>query len=378
MQFNKTSLNNKQASEKIEVLDYVKVPLALMVLFIHVDLIRNTNPDVFNIDKYPIAYNLSYFVSYFISSISVPAFFFISGFLFFRSWKFSWTSWGGVKIRNRIRSLFIPYVVWNTIFIVVLFFLQRLLPSGSLSTKLISDYNWMDFLMSYVSMDYVVSGFSFRPFMIGPIDLPLWYLRDLIILSILTPAIYAILRRTRFLMPLLLSVLWITNLCPFAGPIGMLGLVFFCTGAYFGIFQINFMVIFARYIRLLLIMFLVICIIMMIYKFESPTSITRLSIICGVPIMFNAASYLQVKGFRMPYILKASTFFVYASHYYISVVAIRVLSSVCMEHEILLCIVYLVMPVILLFILGFLDHFIRKYFNPTLACALLGSLRTNK
>ena len=32
---------------------------------------------------------------------------------------------------------------------------------------------------------------------------------------------------------------------------------------------------------------------------------TRLSIICGVPIMFNAASYLQEKGFRMPKILKA-------------------------------------------------------------------------
>lgn len=368
---------SKQTSDKIQVIDYIKVPLALMVLFIHVDLIRNTNPEVFNIDKYPIAYNLSYFVSYFISSISVPAFFFISGFLFFRSWEFSWTSWG-VKIRNRIRSLFIPYVVWNTIFIVVLFFLQRLLPSGSLSTKLISDYNWLDFLMSYISMDYVVSGFSFRPFMIGPIDLPLWYLRDLIILSILTPAIYAIIRMTRFLMPLLLSVLWITNLCPFAGPIDMLGLVFFCTGAYFGIFQINFMVKIARYIKLLLILFLVIGIIMMIYKFESPISITRLSIICGVPIMFNAVSYLQVKGFRMPKILKASTFFVYASHYYISVVAIRVLSSVCMEHEILLCIVYLFAPVILLFILAYLDHFIRIYFNPTLACALLGSLRSNK
>ena len=105
---------------------------------------------------------------------------------------------GGVKIKNRIRSLLIPYIVWNTIFICVLFFVQRLLPSGSLNTKLISDYNWIDFLMSYISMDYVVSGFSFRPFMIGPIDLPLWYLRDLILLSIFTPVIYLVLRMTNF------------------------------------------------------------------------------------------------------------------------------------------------------------------------------------
>lgn len=232
--------------------------------------------------------------------------------------------------------------------------------------------------MSYISMDYVVSGFSFRPFMIGPIDLPLWYLRDLIILSILTPVIYVILRKIGYILPVLLSVLWITNLCPFAGPIDMLGLVFFCWGAYFGIFKINFMVKFARYNKILLILFLVIGILIMIYKLESPISITRLSIICGVPIMFNAASYLQEKGFRMPKILKASTFFVYASHYYISVLAIRVLSSVCMEHEMLLCVVYLCTPVILLFILGFLDHFIRIHFYPTLACALLGSLRTDK
>lgn len=86
---------SKLTSDKIQVIDYIKVPLALMVLFIHVDLIRNTNPDIFNINKYPIAYNLSYFVSYLISSISVPTFFFISGFLFFRSWRFSWASWGG-------------------------------------------------------------------------------------------------------------------------------------------------------------------------------------------------------------------------------------------------------------------------------------------
>ena len=366
---------SKLNSEKIQVIDYIKVPLALMVLFIHVDLIRNTNPAIFNIDKYPIAYNLSYFVSYLISSVSVPTFFFISGFLFFRSWRFSWASWG-VKIKNRIRSLLIPYIVWNTIFICVLFFVQRLLPSGSLNTKLISDYNWIDFLMSYISMDYVVSGFSFRPFIIGPIDLPLWYLRDLILLSIFTPVIYLVLRMTNFFIPIILSILWITNLCPFAGPIDMLGLVFFCWGAYFGIFKINFMVKFARYNKLLLILFIVIGIVIMIKKLESPISFTRLSIICGVPIMFNAVSYLQVKGFRMPEILKASTFFVYASHYYISVVAIRVLSSVCMEHEILLCIVYLCTPLILLFILGFIDHLIRVYFNPTLACALLGSTRS--
>ena len=83
-----------QTSDKIQVIDFIKVPLALMVLFIHVDLIRNIDSDIFNIDNYPIAYNMSYFVSNLISSVSVPTFFFISGFLFFRFWRFSWTSWG--------------------------------------------------------------------------------------------------------------------------------------------------------------------------------------------------------------------------------------------------------------------------------------------
>lgn len=119
-------------------------------------------------------------------------------------------------------------------------------------------------------------------------------------------------------------------------------------------------------------------IVIMLCKFESPILINRFSIICGVPIIFNVTSYLQKEGVKIPKVLLSSTFFVYASHYYIAVVAIRILASICIGHDILLCVVYLCTPIKLLFILGFIDHFIRQYFTPTIASALLGSTKSHK
>ena len=50
-----------------------------------------------------------------LAQISVPAFFLISGFLFFRGLeKWEWQSYF-VKMQKRIYSLFIPYMAWNSI-----------------------------------------------------------------------------------------------------------------------------------------------------------------------------------------------------------------------------------------------------------------------
>lgn len=49
-----------------------------------------------------------------IAAMAVPSFFFLSGFLFYKSVnKISDTI---VKIRKRIKTLIIPYVLWNSIF----------------------------------------------------------------------------------------------------------------------------------------------------------------------------------------------------------------------------------------------------------------------
>lgn len=69
-----------------------------------------------------------------------------------------------------------------------------------------------DFLLSFISMDYVDNGFGVRPFLIGPIDLPLWFLRDLMVLVMLAPIIQFLLFRLKGLYVLVIVGIWLLGI----------------------------------------------------------------------------------------------------------------------------------------------------------------------
>ena len=67
--------------------------------------------------------NLSQTFLFFLIETCVPFFFMISGFLFFRTYKPSKIK---EKILSRVRTLLIPYVIWNTIYAVFIIGLTKI------------------------------------------------------------------------------------------------------------------------------------------------------------------------------------------------------------------------------------------------------------
>lgn len=72
------------SSEDKKTIDLLRFPLALLVLYIHADLMTTNSSSLISPDATPFLWNVDYLISKIIGSVSVPAFFLISGLLFFK------------------------------------------------------------------------------------------------------------------------------------------------------------------------------------------------------------------------------------------------------------------------------------------------------
>ena len=113
-------------------------------------------------------------VSLAVPSIAVPGFFIISSYLFFRD-----VSWGEIpdKMTRRVRSVLIPYIVWNTLLLFPVY--RRVQDSrpvfrGREGNGCFSLENLADAIINY----------TYNPV--------LWYMQQLILLIALAPAVYAV------------------------------------------------------------------------------------------------------------------------------------------------------------------------------------------
>lgn len=104
-----------------------------------------------------------------ITEVCVPLFFLISGYLFFQNKKCFNTEFFIDKIRKRIRSLLIPYLIANIVTLLI-----ALLPI----------YLHLPSFVKHVDLCNIL-----RVLTIQPIDAPLWFIRDLICLVFLSPIV---------------------------------------------------------------------------------------------------------------------------------------------------------------------------------------------
>ena len=73
-----------------------------------------------------------------------------------------------------------------------------------------------------------------------PADMPLWFIRDLMMMTILSPVIYWIIKRTGFALPLLTGVWWYSHWMPKITGFSSDIVFFFILGAYLAIKGVNF------------------------------------------------------------------------------------------------------------------------------------------
>lgn len=124
---------------------------------------------------YPLIYTSIIF-----SQTAVSLFFFISGILFYRNVKE--IKMVRSKMLRRVRSLLIPYLFWNIFFFLIIFFMTR-----------------MPFIGSHMNMGEIRG--DFKTIIVGILDsrlTPLWFVKDLMIFTLLAPVIYLAIRNIYF------------------------------------------------------------------------------------------------------------------------------------------------------------------------------------
>jgi len=155
--------------------------------------------------------------------VAVPLFYAISGYLFFTRFDGSKKSYAE-KLQSRVDTLLIPYLAWNAITIICFALAQAFpLTSHYLSghNKLVAEFGLLDYLNAFV-------GYGPKR---KPIAYQLWYIRDLILLVLLVPAISVLVRNWPKLFLACSAAVWLYIGRQHALPIDPGAWLFFCLGA---------------------------------------------------------------------------------------------------------------------------------------------------
>lgn len=159
-----------------------------------------------------------------------------------------------------------------------------------------------------------------------PVDGPLWYVRDLMVMVVVSPVIYWLIKRIRIWYVLLVGIVWYFS--PFILPkdnytliyINMIvtAVFFFSIGAYFSIHKENFVMCF-RKLKYVPLAYLIIAIAdVMTKEMVFNSYIHKLGILLGIVSVVIMTSYLlEHKKIKVNATLANSSFFIFALHYMI-------------------------------------------------------------
>jgi surface polysaccharide O-acyltransferase-like enzyme len=201
-------------------LTIIRFPLIVGVIFIHTYSIESNTSSAISASDF-----IRIFISQGLSRIAVPTFFFISGFLFFQGTRWD-TEVYFKKIQSRIGTLLVPMIAWNLISISIYAAAQ------SIPSLRIYFSNKSDIISTYTLFDYINGTLGLTRF---PIAYQFWFIRDLMIVSLITPLIYFS-RIARIDIPiiLLLFIFWMLGITINIIP-SIDAILFFMIGSYFAL-----------------------------------------------------------------------------------------------------------------------------------------------
>ena len=195
-----------------------------MVVFLHsYNLDTNQGGQILYFEK---DYNwfIQNFISNGITRIAVPLFFLISGYLFISNSSFTLQDYK-IKISKRFRTLVIPYLFWALLGLLLYFALQSFPQSqGFFTKKLIKDYSFLEWLNAIFN---------------EPIPYQLWFLRDLIIMVLISPLIVFCIKKLKLFFLFVVFVFWFQN--QDSVFLSSEALLFFSTGIYISLFKQDFL-----------------------------------------------------------------------------------------------------------------------------------------
>lgn len=278
-----------------QIIKFLRLPLIVLIVSIHSQIYFSDINILF-----PIFCKIQYFVTQ-IARVAVPLFFFFSGYLYFNNIHVFNKKVYFEKCKYRFKTLLIPYIIFNTMFIIYTIVFHRFIIIGN-------ELNLVTILKSYLVVDNFSTSENLYPALY-----PLWFLRDLLFLSIITPIIWFFLKKTKGLFIIIIFFICfysITNI-PYMNK---LGLFCFSLGAFLSIYKISFI----KYINsipyvLITILFFAANIFGSIFN-PSLYIFHQLKIFISIIFILNSVNKLVLKDIKIPIILSNSSFFIYLSH----------------------------------------------------------------
>lgn len=259
-----------------KVISVSRFPIIVGVVFIHALIISNGT-------------DLHYFLGNVVGRIGVPLFYIISGYLFFQRYDNSLKCYKN-KLKKRIFSLLVPYLIWNFIaYLVYAFITHTMQPE--------------DFVQSF----WVVNSKPGH----SPADGPLWFVRTLMMLSIISPVMYCLNKNkyTAFI-SLILLLLWLIG-CPGFNKGTIIGFTLFNAGVWLAIRNYD------SYIKeptisfFILSLFLYLTIAFLDLQFKGIPWLHNIGILIGILVFFTLPK-IAVPNFFVN--LGGASFFLYCMH----------------------------------------------------------------
>ena len=207
-------------SRQSRLITAMRFPLIVLVVFSHAIGFSENQPVSFSLDGWNVYHFVANLLCRQFCSLGTCWFFIISGYFFFLNVADPSIRWIPGKWKKRVRTLLIPYLIWNTLYILVIFAKTSL-------------FSRMGFAPEAEEVLLMQKGPLYW-YVTGPVDYPLWFMRSLMIMTLLTPLLYPVFRR----FPIASLVVLLAFYFGFPGEpplLQMRGVFFFSIGALAGI-----------------------------------------------------------------------------------------------------------------------------------------------
>lgn len=302
--------------------------------------------------------------------IAVPLFFFISGLLFFKEGLFDLALYGK-KLKKRIHTILVPYLLWNIIYFIIIGILQLIKPDTLLLLhKHIVDFRWQDFLWLFWDISQITGlADDQRACLVGAF----WFLQCLFVLFLISPIIYYLIKYLRHFILVIIGFLYFTDFIPEMPGIQCNAIVYYMLGAYCSIMHIDFISIFRR-IPILAHLVILIATLLIAYLFNDNDIVYNITDLFLQAAVFAITAYMiENHCWKECQYLISSVFFVFAVHRLFSASLMKV-SSIFIPsigNEIVLYLYYILM-VLLTVVASLAVYKISNQLFPRLTSILNG------
>lgn len=300
----------------------MRFPLTVLIIYLHSFGDPLTENPTLGLAIYD---NVRIFFSHILSRVAVPTFLVISGYLFFRKTEEIFdAAIYKKKLVSRYHSIFIPYVLWN------LGYLLQIVVAKS--AKIIikhedaniigyfNEHGWLNMFWACNQWPYRTSWFGWEITTSGPLLVPLWYLRDLIVAFLLSWLIWKVIKKTGWLIVALLFFCDMSGLWPNIPGLEAYAISYFVLGSYMAINKMNLVSTFSSYSKPILGVTFVLTVLMLYFKSDFTKTGNYIypffELFGMMSVFIMGGRIVQSNGrlSKIPRLFTESSFFVYAIH----------------------------------------------------------------